>query len=234
VSIEAHVLPGTQNDDGADDSDASDGSVDLGAANNDADGALDNTITDSDNDEDPHNLDMLKLHKTRKTNVEHKTRKTKKWQTRMMLEIIGASLVDTCLTCRHLLPRWRDRETTESNFMAFVRDLTPQIDARTEEQLDRDADESSSEVQPDLMSPVAEFTICARTSMGRNGVRSNGEKHTNQQRFKHCSARGRKDKHNHAWKTSWRCRAHPNAHTCKSKDRPCVTEHMAGIADLGN
>jgi hypothetical protein len=57
VSIEAHVLPGTQDDDGAEDSDASDVSADLDAANNDADGALDNTITDSENDEDPHNLD---------------------------------------------------------------------------------------------------------------------------------------------------------------------------------
>jgi hypothetical protein len=46
--------------------------------------------------------------------------------------------------------------------MAFVRDLTPQVDARAEEQLDRDAGESSSEAQPDLMSPVAEFTICVR------------------------------------------------------------------------
>jgi hypothetical protein len=118
----------------------------------------------------------------------HQTWKTKKWQTRMTLEIIGASLVDARLACRHLMPR----ETTESNFMAFVRDLTPQIDAQTEEQLDRDAGESSSEVQPDLMSPVAEFTICAHASTGRNGVRSNGEKHANQQRRECCSARGRR------------------------------------------
>jgi hypothetical protein len=152
----------------------------------------------------------------------------------MMLEIIGASLVDTHLACRHLMPRWRDRETTESNFMAFVRDLIAQVDARTEEQLDLDADESSSEVQPDLMSPVAEFTICAHTSIGRNGVRSNGQKCTNQQRCKCCSARGRKDKHNHAHKTSWCCRARPNTCTCKSKDRPCMAEHVAETADLGN
>ena len=84
----------------------------------------------------------------------HKVWKTKTWATRMILEILGASLVDTYLACRHLMPMWRDMDTSESNFMAFVMDLTPQIDARTEEQLDLDADESSSEVQPDLMSPV--------------------------------------------------------------------------------
>ena len=105
-----------------------------------------------------------------------------------MLEIIGTSLVDTCLAYRHLMPRWPDRDTTESNFMAFVMDLTPQIDARTEEQLDLDADESSSEVQPGLMSPVPEFTICAHASTGRNGVRSNGEKYTNQKRCRLSTA----------------------------------------------
>jgi hypothetical protein len=163
----------------------------------------------------------------------HKTWKTKKWQTRMMLEIVGTSLVDACRACRHLMPTWRDRDTTESNFMAFVMDLMPQVDARTEEQLDLDADESSSEAQPDLMSPVQEFTICAHASVGKNGVRSNDEKHTNQQRFKHCSLRGRKNKHKHAHKTSWCCRARPDARTCKYRDRPCMAEHMAEIADLG-
>ena len=54
--IEAHVLPGTPVDDGDEDNDASDEPGDLDAANSDADGALNNTITDSDNDEDTHNL----------------------------------------------------------------------------------------------------------------------------------------------------------------------------------
>ena len=74
--------------------------------------------------------------------------------------------------------------------MAFVVDLPQQIDARTEEQLDLDADESPSEVQPNLMSPVPEFTICTRVSMGRNCVRSSGEKYTNQQQCEHCSLCG--------------------------------------------
>jgi hypothetical protein len=71
--------------------------------------------------------------------------------------------VDARLACRRLIPRWRDRETTESNFMAFAMDLMPQIDARTKEQLDLDADESSSEAQPDPTSPVVELAICAHT-----------------------------------------------------------------------
>jgi hypothetical protein len=50
----------------------------------------------------------------------HKMWKTKKWQTRMILEIIGTSLVDTHLACRHLMPRWRDKDTTESNFMHLL------------------------------------------------------------------------------------------------------------------
>ena len=151
-----------------------------------------------------------------------------------MLEVLGASLVDSHLACRHLMPRWRDRDSSESNFVAFVVDLTPQIDARTEEQLDLDgANESPSEAQAGLVSPVQEFTICAHASLGRNGVRANGDKHTNQQRCKHCSLCGRKGKTNRAHKTSWCCRAHPNTFTCKSKDRPCMAEHIAEIADLG-
>jgi hypothetical protein len=53
-SAEAHVLPGVVEDNAAEDSDEP---ADVDVANDDADGNIDATVTDSENDENPHNLD---------------------------------------------------------------------------------------------------------------------------------------------------------------------------------
>jgi hypothetical protein len=57
-----------------------------------------------------HRLHVLKF---------HKMWKTKPWATRVKLEVFGASLVGSYLACRHLMPKWRDRDDAASNFMAF-------------------------------------------------------------------------------------------------------------------
>jgi hypothetical protein len=160
----------------------------------------------------------------------HKTWKTKSWATRVQLEVFGASLVDSCLACRRLMPKWRDRDGTVSNFMAFVAVLTDQIDARSEAELDIEAASSAKEAGS-LLSPVQVFTACAHESVGRNGVRSDGSKHTKQQRCDLCIKAGRKEPNGSgSWRTSWRCRAHPDVRVCKSRDRPCMAEHLANVA----
>jgi hypothetical protein len=159
----------------------------------------------------------------------HKVRKTKTWATRMILEILGASLVDTYLACRHLMPMWRDMDTSESNFMAFVMDLIPQVDARSEEDLDVEELDPSSDP---IMSPTPEFTACAHKSIGRNGKRKDGTAYTNQQRCKYCVLAGRKESNSgRAIRTSWCCRAHPGTFICKSSERPCMAEHLVDIAN---
>ena len=161
----------------------------------------------------------------------HKIWKTKSWVTRMQLEVFGASLVDSYLACRHLMPKWRDRPDTQSNFMEFVAVLLDQIDERTDAELDTETAAAVSEAES-FLSPVHAYTSCAHEPIGRNGTRSDGSKYTNQQRCDACSKAGRKEKNGKgAWKTSWRCRAHPDICLCKSSNRPCMAEHLANIAN---
>jgi hypothetical protein len=56
--------------------------------------------------------------------------KTKRSQTRIQLEIVALTLVDTFLACRKLMPRWQDEGDEESIFWKFVHVLLPQIDSR--------------------------------------------------------------------------------------------------------
>jgi hypothetical protein len=60
----------------------------------------------------------------------HSTWKTKRWQTRIQLEILALTLVDTFLACRKLVPKWQDESDEESVFWKFVCHLLPQIDPR--------------------------------------------------------------------------------------------------------
>ena len=165
----------------------------------------------------------------------HKTRKTKSWATRVQLEVFGASLVDSCLACRHLMPKWRDLDDTVPNFMAFVAVLTDQIDARSEAELDMEAASSVQEAES-LLSPVQVHAACAHESVGRNGVRAGGGACNKQQRRDLCVKAGRKESNNKkpgagSWRASWRCRAHPDVYVSKSRDRPCVAEHLANVAN---
>ncbi len=60
----------------------------------------------------------------------HSTWKTKRWQTRIQLEILALTLDDTFLACRKLLPKWQMEDDDESIFWKFVCHLLPQIDPR--------------------------------------------------------------------------------------------------------
>ncbi len=60
----------------------------------------------------------------------HSTWKTKRWQTRIQLEIFALTLVDAFLACRKLVPKWQDESNEESDFWKFVSHLLTQIDPR--------------------------------------------------------------------------------------------------------
>ena len=105
-----------------------------------------------------HRQSVLKL---------HKIWKTKRWETRMQTEVLGTSMVDAYLTCRWLMPKWRDRDDCESNFLAFVNEVVLQIDGRTEEQLDL---EMQLQEAASPSAPVV-WNECALVAGERAGVR---------------------------------------------------------------
>ncbi len=78
----------------------------------------------------------------------HTTWKTKRWQTRIQLEILGLSLVDAFLAAKKLIPRWQCENDEESVFWKFVCALIPQIDPRP----------SHMRVREDVVDPTA---LCA-------------------------------------------------------------------------
>jgi hypothetical protein len=96
--------------------------------------------------------------------------KTKRWETRMQTEVLGTSMVDAHLTCRWLMPKWRDREDCESSFLAFVNEVVLQIDGRAEEQLDLEMELEES-ASPSV--PVV-WNECALVTGERAGVRQSG------------------------------------------------------------
>jgi hypothetical protein len=58
----------------------------------------------------------------------HRVWKTKRWQTRIQLEMLGMALVDTFLLARKFIPKWESTDDDhESIFSMFLRTLVPQF-----------------------------------------------------------------------------------------------------------
>ncbi len=53
--------------------------------------------------------------------------KTKRWQTRVQIELFGMALVDAFLVARKFIPKWRHVDDLESSFFCFLRELLPII-----------------------------------------------------------------------------------------------------------
>jgi hypothetical protein len=56
--------------------------------------------------------------------------KTKRWQTRIQLELLGLAMVDAFLACRSIMPKWQDVDDSDSVFWKFVHVVIGQIDNR--------------------------------------------------------------------------------------------------------
>jgi hypothetical protein len=157
-----------------------------------------------------------------------KTLKTKNWATRVQLEVLGTAVVDACLTYRMLMPKWRDRGDSESNFQAFVNVAVLQVDGRTEEQLDLE-EQLAQAASPTTTQTHVE---CALVSGPRAGVRSSGAAHAKMQRCFHCKKEKRHNKEGRSHPTSYHCRAHPEHHVFNVETRPCMQEHLDHVACL--
>jgi hypothetical protein len=81
--------------------------------------------------------------------------KTKRWQTRMQIEIFGMALVDAFLIARKFIPKWRNCDDSESSFFRFLRELLPTI---------ADSNEALAARQ--------ERSKCSQTLIGKGTVQS--------------------------------------------------------------
>jgi hypothetical protein len=138
--------------------------------------------------------------------------------------------VDTHLVCRHSTPKWKDRDDTESNFMAFVAAFTPQVDGRTEAELDEEEQATATE----LLSPA--HTNCAHTSIGKRKLNTGeGKTMGMMKRCARCTKEGRCEKDREGVptkrkiRTSFHCRVHARAFACKGKGAPCTQEHLREV-----
>ena len=143
--------------------------------------------------------------------------KTKRYQTRVQLEVLALSMVGTYLACRMFTPRWRDVDDSESVFNNFMRLIIPQLDRRAEEELlnaraETVVDQAEREQEP----------------MGRRIIRTGvnqGKTRNIQERCTYCRCQGKKEKDKDGSvtsrhvRTSYRCSKHPKEYSC-SKNNP--------------
>ena len=144
--------------------------------------------------------------------------KTKRWQTRIQLEILALTLVDSFLACRKLMPRWQEEGDEESIFWKFVCELLPQIDSRGRDELFHEPDELDRE-------------MCQMVRIGTKRTRdgaTRGQIRAVQMRCTFCSKRNKqRNVKGRATLTAWSCSLHSTTYACKSKT--CWEEHLAEV-----
>ena len=139
--------------------------------------------------------------------------KTKKWQSRMIVEILGMALVDCFLLARKFVPAYMSMSDTDSTFWQFVKKLLPQIHPERE---------GSSSVEVDSR------TLCTQVKLPTYKVARGkhvGRIMTQQQRCVYCVKNKRVGKDMRAIRTAWTCICHPSNYCCKKTE--CWIEHLA-------
>jgi hypothetical protein len=148
--------------------------------------------------------------------------KTKKWQTRVMMEMMGIALVDSFLLARKFLPRWASQPDTDSVFWRYVRVLLPQL----------------SEHSLDHVPRTANQTSCHQVLMGKAKVVDGdhvGRVYGKQGRCKYCTQAGRKEPNKdktpgtRARRSGYTCIAHKDVVMCKIGRGCCWDEHVADV-----
>jgi hypothetical protein len=147
--------------------------------------------------------------------------KTRRWQTRIQLEILGLTLVDSFLACRKLMVRWQEEGDEESIFWKFVAALLPQIDSRGRDDLFREPEEDQT-VQCHMVRLGNKRTV--------EGTHR-GEIRAVQMRCTSCSKRNRQNEvRGRAPLTAWCCSVHSEVYACKHKT--CWEEHLAEVRQV--
>jgi hypothetical protein len=151
----------------------------------------------------------------------HSIWKTKRWQTRIQLELLGVSLVDSFLACLHLLPKWRfekEAEQEDSLFWKYVCVLIQQLDQTPRHERNRE-----NEVDP--------TATCVQIRLGQkrimSGLHKGGLKAV-QGRCTSCRIRNKKlEKRGRSTLTAWGCACHRGLYFCKNKT--CWAEHLRQV-----
>jgi hypothetical protein len=144
--------------------------------------------------------------------------KTKRWQTRIQLEILALTLVDSFLACRKVMPEWQEEGDEESIFWKFVHVLLPQIDSRGRDELFH---------EPDALEPMQCHQIRLGNKRTIDGIHR-GEVRAVQMRCTLCSKRNRKDGvPGRAPHTAWCCSVHKDVYACKHKN--CWDDHLLEV-----
>ncbi len=149
----------------------------------------------------------------------HMTWKTKRWQTRIQMELLAVALVASFLACKKLLPQWiHDKDDEESFFWKFLCSLIAQLDPRPRHERTRE-DESD---------PTQH---CFRIRLGTKKVSSGvgkGEHRAIQGRCTSCSVRNKKNrKAGRVPRTAWGCSCHQGKYFCRNKT--CWNEHLRDV-----
>jgi hypothetical protein len=150
----------------------------------------------------------------------HTTWKTRRWQTRIHLEILAVTIVDAFLACRMLLllPRWKNQSDEESVFWKFVCALIPQLDPRPLHMRTRE----------DVVDPSSR---CVQIRLGEKKIKSghnSGTYHAVQGRCTSCRTRNKEQgKKGRAPNTAWGCVCHPGKYFCRHTT--CWAEHLRAV-----
>ena len=149
----------------------------------------------------------------------HMAWRTKTWQTRIQLEILALTLVDSFLACKQLLPQWRhDEREEESFFWKFVCSLVAQLDTKPRQERTRE-----EEADPTVH--------CVQIRLGTKRIltgTNKGERRPIQGRCTACSARNKKMmRRGRAPRTAWGCSCHGGKYYCRNKT--CWSEHLKEV-----
>jgi hypothetical protein len=151
----------------------------------------------------------------------HSIWKTKRWQTRIQLELLGITLVDSFLACLHLLPKWRDEQDDDqegSLFWKYVCVLIKQLDQTPMNERRRE----------DNVDPSSR---CVQVRLGEKKIVSGVNRGTSravQGRCTSCRARNKRfEKKGRSPNTAWGCVCHAGLYFCKNKT--CWEEHLRQV-----
>ena len=144
--------------------------------------------------------------------------KTKRWQTRIQLELLGMSMVDAFLACRKIMPKWKDMEDSESIFFKFMHVVTGQLDSRPWSDRNREGEDNNPSHHCKHL-PLGTFTVGSGNLKGTIKRKQN--------RCKYCKIRmkmrGETGRSPH---TTFGCSFHEVA-VCKKFN--CWDRHLAEV-----
>jgi hypothetical protein len=147
-----------------------------------------------------------------------KTWKTKRWQTRIQLELLGMTMVDAFLACRKIMPKYRDMDDSDSIFWQFVCAVVTQIDSRPVNDRVREGESENPTIN------------CKHVPLGQYRVSSGvykGSLKSKQSRCKYCPLRKKNNSESGTSPPTCFCCSFHNVAICKKYN--CWQLHLSEV-----